>query len=457
VEAVTSGRYQWGIESVLNRLEIASTSICMLMYVVDIQYNTLWFDLRGFGVKITGLQPLTTYHVRAYATNSAGTSYGNQVSFATVPNASPTVNFTASGSNLLLHSVDDKRIIYTPVGSDYHIRFSSNNGVTYNQGVRVTNIFSRFDKARILTNGNIVLFCVDKIYYSDDNMISIHPCQVLDKDGNTYILHTPVNPSYPGGYYTFMGGFAEKDGVCLLGNYTNSSTGASPVNLYYSLDGITWQVIYTFGQNPNRTDNGTFAGGTGGTLLGDPDNPWITRHIHAINIGEDGNFYACTGDVSPEIQFLKCSYNSSSDTWIINELLNGVSTGWQRMRALGVYERNGYLYWGSDGPGTFTYGGVTYVCHGIYKCPVSSINNPARHILLEPLNDSCYSFYNIGNLVFSGLQSIGFIYISFDYGETWMNFAKPSWMTGTVEGIWFNDLYNFFATSTGVVISSSSF
>jgi uncharacterized protein (TIGR02145 family) len=39
---------------------------------------------------ITGLLPLTTYHVRAYAKNNAGTSYGNNVSFITLtddPNA----------------------------------------------------------------------------------------------------------------------------------------------------------------------------------------------------------------------------------------------------------------------------------------------------------------------------------------------------------------------------------
>ena len=37
----------------------------------------------GFTSNITGLDPLTTYYVRAYATNSAGTSYGSQVSFTT--------------------------------------------------------------------------------------------------------------------------------------------------------------------------------------------------------------------------------------------------------------------------------------------------------------------------------------------------------------------------------------
>ena len=44
-------------------------------------------DGSGRGVftsNITGLQPVTTYHVRAYATNSVGTSYGDDITFTTL-------------------------------------------------------------------------------------------------------------------------------------------------------------------------------------------------------------------------------------------------------------------------------------------------------------------------------------------------------------------------------------
>jgi len=37
----------------------------------------------AFNASITGLMPATTYHVRAYATNSVGTAYGNDISFTT--------------------------------------------------------------------------------------------------------------------------------------------------------------------------------------------------------------------------------------------------------------------------------------------------------------------------------------------------------------------------------------
>ena len=63
---------------------------------------------------------------------------------------------------------------------------------------------------------------------------------------------------------------------------------------------------------------------------------------------------------------MKCVYNSSNDTWEVNDLLTTVNSNWPRMRSINVFERNGFLYWGSDGEGTFTYGGVVYVCEGIY-------------------------------------------------------------------------------------------
>lgn len=54
-----------------------------------------------FSSSITGLEPNKTYYVRAYATNSKGTAYGNEVSFQTekVPAVLPTVT-TADTSNV---------------------------------------------------------------------------------------------------------------------------------------------------------------------------------------------------------------------------------------------------------------------------------------------------------------------------------------------------------------------
>ena len=54
--------------------------------------------LGKFTASVTGLLPSTTYHVRAYATNSAGTAYGNDVQFTTTAASVPTITTTVISS-----------------------------------------------------------------------------------------------------------------------------------------------------------------------------------------------------------------------------------------------------------------------------------------------------------------------------------------------------------------------
>lgn len=51
----------------------------------------------SFASNISGLAPNTIYYVRAYATNSAGTAYGNEVSFTTLPQIYPVYDIDSNG------------------------------------------------------------------------------------------------------------------------------------------------------------------------------------------------------------------------------------------------------------------------------------------------------------------------------------------------------------------------
>jgi hypothetical protein len=53
----------------------------------------------SFTSNITGLQPGTTYHIRAYATNNAGTAYGNDLTFATMNANLPKDGFYSGTTN----------------------------------------------------------------------------------------------------------------------------------------------------------------------------------------------------------------------------------------------------------------------------------------------------------------------------------------------------------------------
>ena len=60
--------------------------------------NSITTNGSGMGTftsNLTGLTPNTTYHVRAYATNSAGTAYGSEVIFNTTAAVTPTITTTA--------------------------------------------------------------------------------------------------------------------------------------------------------------------------------------------------------------------------------------------------------------------------------------------------------------------------------------------------------------------------
>src|ERR1035437_418535 len=90
---------------------ITARGVCWATTSTPTITNSLTTDSTGTGSftsNLTGLLPATTYYVRAYATNSAGTAYGNEISFttavgaptnvvATAGNAKATVTFTPGG------------------------------------------------------------------------------------------------------------------------------------------------------------------------------------------------------------------------------------------------------------------------------------------------------------------------------------------------------------------------
>jgi uncharacterized protein (TIGR02145 family) len=73
---------------------VVSRGVCWNISVDPTITNSITIDDEGLGTftsKITKLTPNTKYYVRAYGTNSAGTSYGNQVSFTTIQVAAPSL------------------------------------------------------------------------------------------------------------------------------------------------------------------------------------------------------------------------------------------------------------------------------------------------------------------------------------------------------------------------------
>jgi len=82
----------------------------------------------SFTSNITGLDPGTMYHVRAYATNSSGTTYGNDVTFTTLA-VMPTVTTTATVGAITQTSASSGGNVTDDGGADVTAR-----GVCWNTG-----------------------------------------------------------------------------------------------------------------------------------------------------------------------------------------------------------------------------------------------------------------------------------------------------------------------------------
>ena len=238
---------------------------------------------------------------------------------------------------------------------DGFIFYSENGGLTFpyiyefadSAGIQMCHVFS---------NGIIHFATRTKYYYSTDKLKTVNEYKVQDADGNDYVIHTPVDPAYPGSYFSMVQSFPSftlPDGreILIWGNYANSiiKGGASPVNLYYAINGSRPCIAYKFGVNPAYRDDGTDYGGAVGNDLGDPLNPLYCRHIHSITYNYDlDEYYMCTGDSANENHWLKGTYNSVTDIWTWTNIIINQSTASRWKTGCLWYHTDGYIYFVSD-------------------------------------------------------------------------------------------------------------
>ena len=281
----------------------------------------------------------------------------------------------------------------------------------------------------ILKNGNIIFATGSRIYVSTDNLKTYRSITVKNPDDADYIPHTPQNPEHPGWHFHPLDGVHTWDvnGVEMLvwGNYCNVLGGAAPVNIYYSADsGRTVKIAYAFGQNPYYRDNGSPGGGSTGTLLGDPENPVICRHIHCVAYNPAENaFYACTGDRDidnkHECHWLRGTYDADKDRWDWTVLVSDSSNS--RYKSGGINFVDGKLYWVADANGPEPHD------RGIFRCDPADIARPEEHeMLFNPLYESANMIIQDGVILASHYApaspySTGFI-ISLDMGRTWAQY-----------------------------------
>src|SRR5690606_38482825 len=261
---------------------------------------------------------------------------------------------------------------------DGKIFLSEDNGKTWAHSAAFPNA-DNITFSCILKNGNILFATRAKLYLSTDNLKTYRQVIVKNRDGSDYLPHTPQDPDQPGWYFHPLDGVHtwDSDGSEILawGNYANVLGGAVPVNIYYSTDqGETVKIAYSFGQNPRFQEKGAPAG----KVLGDPNNPIICRHIHAVAYNPaERAFYASTGDNNspgrPECHWLRGTYDYQRDSWEWKVLISADPN--TRYKSGGINFVDGRLYWASDATGSDT-------DRGLFSCDPADLTDPKKHTML---------------------------------------------------------------------------
>jgi uncharacterized protein (TIGR02145 family) len=153
----------------------------------------------SFVSNLANLAAGTTYYVRAYATNSAGTTYGNQVSFTTPPLESITLtasvtSFTATSANIGVNvtvAVEEtvtSRGVYWSLTSD-----PVNTGSSISEGAGLGHFFSPLTGLTPGTKYYAVAYAstdAGTAYGDEISFTTMTEGSVTDIDGNNYKIVT---------------------------------------------------------------------------------------------------------------------------------------------------------------------------------------------------------------------------------------------------------------------------
>jgi len=138
-------------------------------------------DGTGIGIfssSITGLTPNTTYYIRAYATNSVATSYGNQVSFTTT-----------------LEPPTDGLLVYYPFNGNANDESGNNFNGTVAGATLTTDRFNQQNKAYHFTGVDRINTSFSGVLGNADRSISFW-VKISEQENGGSICH------YGGGYGT---------------------------------------------------------------------------------------------------------------------------------------------------------------------------------------------------------------------------------------------------------------
>lgn len=194
--------------------------------------NTKTIDGSGIGAfssSLTGLTPGTTYYVRAYATNSAGTAYGSMKSFTTQSATIPQGIFTTTASSITQTTATSGGSITSDGGATITMKgvcwssttstptISNNNT---NNGTGSTSFSSSLSSLTANTTYYIRAYALNSVGIGYGNTVTF-----------TTLPNLAIGQSYQGGIIAYIFVSGDSDYVAgqthgLIATTSNQSTGA---------------------------------------------------------------------------------------------------------------------------------------------------------------------------------------------------------------------------------------
>ena len=282
--------------------------------------SNFYSDLGEFTIALSNLTAGTKYYAKAYATNSYGTAYGEEITFTTLP-ATPATVSTNSIYSITQNSAycsgnisDDGGATVTERGFCYSTSTSSPtiSSSKVSSGTGIGSFYTNITQLSSGTTYYVRAYSINKAGVSYGNTLSFKTQSATIPNGIS--INAVSNISY--NLATFSGNLTSDGGANLsaqgfvyssstslptlsnsvvystigIGNFSTSVTGLSPSTIYYVRAFATNSVGTTYSNTVSFTTNSyiaigqAYAGGVIAYIFQSGDNGYVVGQTHGLII-----------------------------------------------------------------------------------------------------------------------------------------------------------------------------
>ena len=209
---------------------------------------------------LTGLTPGTTYHVRAYATNSAGTAYGDDVTFTTTNALTPTVTTDTATSVTIDGATLNGTVNPNGASTTYYFEYgittsygstttvteagSGTSAVSVNASISGLELNTTYHFRLVATNSVGTTNGSDQTFTTNALTPSASTGLATSVASNTATLNGTINPNGASTTYYFEYGITTAYGSNTIS--TSAGSGTSAVSVNANIAGLSESTTYHF-------------------------------------------------------------------------------------------------------------------------------------------------------------------------------------------------------------------